>query len=96
MFGKGNMIAHLVDIAQILNRILFIVAVEVSGCGCDQLLIDGNPCLYPAFEMSEADFRIGRIGINHLSALPAAEGFDECLRAFKVIKRYQRFNIVFK
>ena len=96
MLGQRDMIAHLVDVLQVLLLVLLKVAVHDAGGGGDQLFIDGDPPLDPAFEVGEAHLGVPQICVDHLPVQPAAEGVHQGLGTFKVIQRHQGLNPLFQ
>ena len=90
------MIAHLVDVLQVLLLVLLKVAVHDAGGGGDELFVHCDPPLDAALEVGKADLGIFQIGVDHLAVEPAAEGVHQRLRTLEVIESNERFNPFFQ
>ena len=90
------MIAHLVDVLQVLLLVLLKVAVHDAGGGGDELFVHCDPPLDAALEVGKADLGIFQIGVDHLAVEPAAKGVHQGLGTFKVIQRHQGLNPLFQ
>ena len=90
------MIAHLVDVLQVLLLVLLKVAVhDAGGCG-DELFVHCDPPLDAALEVGKADLGVFQIGVDHLAVEPAAEGVHQRLRTLEVIESNERFDSFFQ
>ena len=96
MFCKRNMIADLINPFGSLIRIFDIFHCQIRSSSCDKLLIDRHPFCYSSSKTSKTYSCIFQIGINHLSALPAAKCIHKRLGAFKMIQCHKRFNSLFQ
>ena len=90
------MIAHLVDVLQVLLLVLLKVAVHDAGGGGDELFVHCDPPLDAALEVGKADLGVFQIGVDHLAVEPAAEGVHQRLRTLEVIESNERFNPFFQ
>ena len=90
------MIAHLVDVLQVLLLVLLKVSVHDAGGGGDELFVHCDPPLDAALEVGKADLGIFQIGVDHLAVEPAAEGVHQRLRTLEVIESNERFNLFFQ
>ena len=90
------MIAHLVDVLQVLLLVLLKVAVHDAGGGGDELFVHCDPPLDAALEVGKADLGVFQIGVDHLAVEPAAEGVHQRLRTLEVIESNERFDSFFQ
>ena len=86
---QRDVVAHLIDVLQVLLGIRFVVTAEHPRCRGDELLVDSSPHLDTAFEMGEADLSVPQVGVHHLAAAPAAEGIHRRLGALKVVEGHK-------
>ena len=90
------MIAHLVDVLQVLLLVLLKVAVHDAGGGGDELFVHCDPPLDAALEVGKADLGVFQIGVDHLAVEPAAEGVHQRLRTLEAIESNERFDSFFQ
>ena len=90
------MVAHLVDVLQVLLLVLLKVAVHDAGGGGDELFVHRDPPLDAALEVGKADLGVFQIGVDHLAVEPAAEGVHQRLRTLEVIEGNERFDAFFQ
>lgn len=96
VFRQRDVVAHLIDVLQILLGVRFVVAAEHPRRRGDELFVDGGPQPDAAFEMGEADLGVPQVGIHHPAAAPAAEGVHRRLRALEVVEGHKGLDAFFQ